>query len=80
MAQLKGIKPTLPNGHVVTAILPDGRRVDNVFILNSREVVGVYDRETLDFSPSQIRSVEPIPLDRLPAYEESLWLRLVDKS
>jgi hypothetical protein len=77
-AQLKAIKTTLPNGHVVTAILTDGRRVDSVFILNARELLGVYDRETLGFTASDIHSVESIPLDKLPAYEENLWLRLVD--
>lgn len=78
-AELKRLKPALPNGHVVNLLLADGRRVENVFILNSREVVGVYDREILDFLPAQILFVEPIPLDRLPAYKEILWLRLIDK-
>ena len=76
--KIKAIQPALPGGHIVTAILSNGKKIPHVFIYQGREVLGVYDRE-LDFSLADIIDFEPIPLDNLPAYEETKWLRLDGK-
>jgi len=74
--KLKNKKPVLRGGHVVEVLLKDGRRVPHVFILNSREILGVYDRMDLGFDVEEVLDLEPTALDRLPAYEEPKWLRL----
>lgn len=74
--RLKEIPQTLPGGHIVTAVLRDGRRITNVFILNHAEVLGVYDREVFDFTGADIVDLSVIRLEELPTYEEAKWLRL----
>ncbi len=66
-------------GHLVTAVLKDGRRVDNVFVLDREQVLGVYDRTTLDFRIADIVELIPADLDRLPAFRPEKWLRLDGK-
>ncbi len=74
--KLKTFPPTLPKGHVVTAVLKDGRKVPDVFVFNASEMLGVYDRDSVDFDSQDILDIELTPLDQLPPYEESKWLRL----
>ena len=74
--QLQGAKPALPRGHIVTAVLRDGTRIPDVFVMDGTEVLGVYKRERLDFNIADITAVEPVPPEKLPPYEETLWLRL----
>src|SRR3989338_409873 len=40
-AKLKRVPEALRRGHLVTAVLNGGRRVENVFILNKKDVLGV---------------------------------------
>jgi hypothetical protein len=74
--KLKKTPATLPNGHVVTAVLRDGRRIPHVFVMRANEILGVYDRHELDFAGSDVIDVEPTPANELPPYEEPRWLRL----
>ncbi len=74
--KMERLPATLPKGHVVTLILKDGRRIPHVFVLNSTEILGLYDRADMGFEAQQILDVEPVPSDGLPAYEETKWLRL----
>jgi hypothetical protein len=74
--KLKATPPTLRHGHVVTAILRDGRRIPDVFILNNQEILGVYGRLTLDFEGGDVSDIEVSSPENLPSYEESLWLRV----
>jgi len=74
--KIRTIPSTLPRGHVVTAILRDGERISNVFVLDSSEILGVYDRSELDFEAQDIADIEPLDWNNLPAYDESKWLRL----
>ncbi len=75
-ARLKNFPETLPNGHVVTAVLKSGERVPHVFILKRREILGVYDRPSLGFHASDLADLEPILSENLPVYDEAKWLRL----
>ncbi len=78
--QLKGIPPTLRGGQVVTLVLKNGRKVSHVFVLDYQEILGIYDQKEYDFNPMNISDFEIIPLENLPAYEESKWLRLDGQS
>jgi len=74
--KLRGIPQTIKRGHLVTAVLRDGRKVENVFIFDKRDVLGVYGLNELTFQPSAIVDVEPADLDHLPPFQYEKWLRL----
>lgn len=76
-SKLKEIPPTLDRGHLVSLILKDGRKIPDVFILDGKEILGIYDRIELGFNVSDILDAEP--LDHFQNYEESKWLRLDGK-
>ncbi|HTL70536.1 MAG TPA: hypothetical protein VL404_04505 [Candidatus Eisenbacteria bacterium] len=63
-------------GHLVTAVLKDGRRVENVFILDGEQVLGVYDQAEWTFRGRDVADVVPADLDRLPVFQAEKWLRL----
>lgn len=76
-AKLRRSPHTIPKGHLVTALLRDGRRVPNVFIYDARDVLGVYDAERLDFKVSEIVDVIPAAADEpLTPFTADRWLRL----
>jgi hypothetical protein len=75
-ARLKEVPETLQGGHVVTARLKNGQTVENVFVYGTDEILGVYDREVMGFAGADVVAVEPVDMSRLPAYEESRWLRV----
>lgn len=68
------------SGHLVTAVLKDGRRFENVFIANGRELLGIYGRSNLPFEAKEIADLEPTPLETVPAFTEENWLRLDGRS
>ena len=74
--KLKGIPPTIRDGHLVTAILNDGRRIEHVFIAKRKELLGVYDQENLTFGVSDIADLEPTNLQHPPDFTKKTWLRL----
>lgn len=74
--KLKAFPSTLHGGYLVSALLKNGQRVDNIFILNANEIAGIYNRNELNFSAADIVEIEKIDPANLPAYEESKWLRL----
>ena len=58
-------------------MLKGGRRVENVFILDRREVLGVYGVSRLDFNIADIEDVIAVPRSAsLPEFEAAHWLRL----
>lgn len=73
-ARLEKIPPVLENGHVIHLILKDGRKIQNVFVINGKEILGIYDRSELGFEMKEVADMETV--DALPAYEEDKWLRL----
>jgi hypothetical protein len=79
-AKIAGCPPTLEKGHVVTLVAKDGSKIQDVFVLNSSEVLGLYNREKLDFNPYEMVDVECLDSGMLPPYEESKWLRLDGRS
>jgi hypothetical protein len=74
--KIKTAPATLRNGHILTIVLRDGRRVSNIFVINFREIIGIYDKMALDFEPRDVVDAEVVRSADLPAYEEDKWLRL----
>ena len=74
--KLRSYPEAIRRGHLVTAVLKDGRRVENVFVLNRKNVLGVYGVEDLTFRIGDIVDVEPADLDHLPDFKTENWLRL----
>ena len=67
---------TINGGHLVRARLKDGREIPYVFISERREVLGVYDARSLEFSGSEIEDVEPEVFSPAPVFLQTNWLRL----
>jgi hypothetical protein len=63
-------------GHLVSVVLRDGRRIDNVFVLDRREVLGVYDRDDMGFDAADVADVILCDEMRLPAFRADRWLRV----
>ena len=76
--KLKKIPTAVPKGHLVIATLKNGRRIENIFILNKKEILGVYGLDRLDFDPRDISDLEPVDLDHLPDFRTENWLRLYE--
>ena len=74
--KLQHIPPTLREGHVINAVLDDGTRIPDLFVIHRSEIVGVYDRTAMDFDATRIKDVDVVEVKNLPPYEESKWLRL----
>ncbi len=76
--KLKKLPPTLKkagqSGHLINAILKDGRKFENVFITGHSEVLGIYGHRNLPFEVSEIADLEPV--ENLPVFSEENWLRL----
>ena len=74
--KLKKIPEAIHHGHLVTISLRDGRSIPHVFIMNNKEVLGVYGVETLDFRAADILDFTATDLDKLPVFKAENWLRL----
>ncbi len=74
--KLKKIPRAIKRGHLVTAVLKNGSKVDNVFVLDGREILGIYNATEMTFKASDISDLVPADLDKIPAFEAKKWLRL----
>ena len=74
--KMKKFPDVIRRGQLVTAVLRDGRRIENVFIRDRQDVLGVYGVDRLPFEAGDVVDVEPADLSRLPVFEEARWLRL----
>lgn len=74
--KLKKAPETIRHGHLVTAKLRDGRSIENVFIRDKKEMLGIYGVPSLSFTASEIVDVEPAGEGPLPDFKPELWLRL----
>jgi len=74
--KMKSWPEAIRRGHLVTAILRDGRRIENVFVLNRRVVLGVYGVQDMPFQVEHIQDLEPSDLDHIPNFKSEDWLRL----
>jgi len=74
--KLKNVPRTIRDGHLVTAILKDGRKMENVFIARSKELLGIYDQTELTFEGADLVDVEPTDIAHPPDFTQKIWLRL----
>lgn len=74
--QLKKMPRTIKNGHLVTATLKDGRKMEYVFISDQKELLGVYDQQNITFEGQDIVELEPSDLTHPPDFTQKIWLRL----
>ncbi|OGW84565.1 MAG: hypothetical protein A3C35_05130 [Omnitrophica bacterium RIFCSPHIGHO2_02_FULL_46_11] len=74
--KLKKTPQTIKGGHLITAILKDGRKIKNVFISRGKEILGVYDQEELTFEGADIANFETADLTSPPDFTQKIWLRL----
>lgn len=74
--KISKVPPFLENGHLVTMIMKNGERIPHVFVLKSKEILGVYDRSSYDIQTDEIDAVEVADGNDLPDFEESKWLRI----
>lgn len=72
---LNQIKPIAEKGHIVSLKLKGGKKIENVFV-RSKEILGIYDVEKINFMVNEIESLEPVAPENIPLYEEEKWLRL----
>lgn len=72
--KLENIPETMPKAHVVNLILKSGRKIPDVFVLNRKEVLGIYGCDKVDFDILESSDVEPV--SQLAEYNEEQWLRL----
>ena len=75
-AKLRRYPETIKRGHLVSATLSDGQRVPNVFILDKKEVLGIYGVKEVLFKIEDIIDVEPVAMDQIPDFKSEEWLRL----
>ena len=75
-AKLKKYPDTIRRGHLVTATLNNGRKIPNVFILDKKDVLGVYGVSEMTFNIRDIVDVEPVQMDQIPSFKAEEWLRL----
>jgi len=75
-AKLKTIPEIVKHGQLVRLALKDGRSIDNAFIIDKRELIGIYDLENCDFISDDIVDLAAMDLDKLPEYDQERWLRL----
>ena len=73
---LKKVPTTIKRGHLVNAILKNGRRVENVFILDRHEVLGIYNATDFSFKIEEVAALEPVMPENLTVFEAKKWLRL----
>ena len=73
--KIKKMPWTVKRGNLVTVALKNGRRVENVFVLDRQDVVGVYGHDKAPFRVSDIVDVIEPPDSDLPKFETDRWLR-----
>jgi hypothetical protein len=69
------VPETIAGGHLVTAVLKDGRAIPNVFIAN-KEILGIYNASEMDFEGKDVVAVELTDMSRPPVFQMPQWLRL----
>jgi hypothetical protein len=74
--RLKKIPHTIKGGHLITAVLKDGRRFENVFVSGRKEVLGIYGLDEMPFEAKDVVDFEPADLTRPPDFTQKAWLRL----
>ncbi len=73
--KIKKMPWTIKRGHLVTVTLKNGQCIDNVFVLDRQEVMGVYGYDKAPFRVEDIVDLAVLPKDHLPDFQTDKWLR-----
>lgn len=73
--KINKIPETVKKGHLVTAHLKNGKKIEHVFVYQKTDVLGVYGHTVPPFKISEIVDITPSDLDHLPPFEAEGWLR-----
>ena len=74
--KIAGWPQTIKDGHLVNVTLADGRKVENVFISEAEEVLGIYNASEFSFEGKDVVEIEPVDFTQPPVFLANLWLRL----
>lgn len=74
--RLKSLPETVRNGHLVRLRLKSGRTVAHAFVLNGRELAGVYGEHDPLITARDIADLEAVAPQDVPDFEASGWVRL----
>ena len=74
--KLRRYPETNKRGHLVIATLNNGQKIPNVFVLDRKEVLGIYGVREVLFKISDIVDMEPVAMDQIPDFKTEDWLRL----
>ncbi len=74
--RLKRLPKTLKQGQLVRLQFKDGRRLDNVFIFEGDQVVGVYGRTDFPFDAREAVAAELMDPSQNQPVDYDKWLRL----
>lgn len=75
--KLKRLPKTLKQGQLIRMALKDGGRVENVFVLEGEEIVGVYGRKDFPFDARQAVGFELLDPAQTQPVDYDQWLRLI---
>ncbi len=75
-SKLAHLPQTIQTGHLVNVTLQDGRKIDNVFVAEKNEILGIYNANQLSFEGKDVIDIEPVDFKNTPAFISNLWLRL----
>ena len=76
-AKLAAWPETIQGGHLVTAVLKDGRKIQNIFIAEKNEILGIYDATEMNFTGQDVADIELEDLlVNTPSFFTANWLRL----
>lgn len=67
---------TIQNGHLVHLTLTNGQKIENVFISEGKEILGIYNASSFSFEGTDVREIEAVDFSQPPAFITNLWLRL----
>ena len=74
--KLQNLSPTINEGYLVTVVLNDGRRIENVFIGSENEILGIYNEREFTFEGKNVVAIEPTGMSKPPHFTPAQWLRL----
>ncbi len=72
--KVAGFSEAIKNGHLVTAHLKNGQKIEYVFIKDRSEILGVYNLNIPVYG-SEVIDIEATDLHKLPKFEPEKWTR-----
>lgn len=77
-SKLKRLPKTLQQGQLVRIGLADGRSIENAFVWQAEEIIGVYGRSDFPFDAAQAVTADLVDAGEAVPTDYLKWLRLED--